>query len=515
MYPNQVPIDPAHVERLTRIFKTAYADIVKQMTTATDWGVQNRKQILAQVEKILSDIGVDVQKFIEDDLSEYYKQGANDAVAQLTNIGADVSVAEGYNRVHMEAIKALVDDTAKAFGESMTGVLRSADLMLGRATREAITQKIATGVIGGEALRQVKKQIIGTIAEQGLDALKDKAGHAWSLDRYAEMLYRTKVVEARNRGLINRMVENEYDLVMVSAHAGSCDKCAPWQGQILSATGQTKGYHTVAQAEQDGLFHPNCRHAINIMIPSLARLTQAYEPSNKAIKAVKVTTAPAVKLLLYAGGKNSHTITNVRQWESDLMKARGLEIAGKGAPRNYGVYKEQWIITKTSPRIEINTTAIAKTYKGNRSLYEKQVERTFYHETGHFIDFRLTDDTIRLTQSAEVLAKLKSEANEIVVNRLAHSYLGELPGGNTWVEKWGLTFDDMQKLANGRSIPIKNKVTGYETQIKLTRKQYQYYWSSKEVFADAYAQYRTNPVAFNSYAPKMFEYFEKLGGVKL
>lgn len=281
MYPNQVPIDPAHVERLTRIFKKAYADIVNQMTTATDWGVQNRKQILAQIDKILTDLGVDVQKFIEDDLTDYYKQGADDAVAQLNNIGANVAVSEGYNRVHMEAIKALVDDTAKAFGESMTGVLRSANLMLGRATREAITQKIATGVIGGEALRQVKKQIAGTIAEQGLTALKDKAGHSWSLDRYAEMLYRTKVVETRNRGLINRMVENNYDLVQVSAHAGTCDICAEWQGKILSATGQTKGYPTVAQAEQGGLFHPNCRHAINTLIPSLAKLTTAYNPKTK------------------------------------------------------------------------------------------------------------------------------------------------------------------------------------------------------------------------------------------
>lgn len=281
MYPNQVVIDPAQIERLTKTFKTAYKSIVAEIMTATDWGVQNRKQILAQIDAVLTELGTDVSEFIQKELPEYYKEGANNAVAQLKNIGADVPISTGFNRVHAEAINSLVSDTAKAFGESMTGVLRSANVMLGRATREAITQKISEGVIGGAALKQVRKTIKIAIQEQGLDALVDKAGHSWTLDRYAEMLYRTKVVEARNRGLINRMAENNYDLVQVSSHPGSCPLCAPWQGQILSATGQTPGYPTVMEAEADGLFHPNCRHAINTLIPSIAKTTKAYDYISK------------------------------------------------------------------------------------------------------------------------------------------------------------------------------------------------------------------------------------------
>jgi hypothetical protein len=277
MYPSEIPIDPAQIARLTSTFQTAYKSIVDELLTATNWGVQNRKQILVQIENILTDLGIDAQKFVETELPEYYKSGANDAVEQLSNIGADVSVSEGFNRVHQQAINALVDDTAKAFGESMTGVLRSANTLLGKATREALTQKIAQGIIGGKALREVRNTLKGAIREQGLNALIDKGGHKWTLDRYAEMLFRTKIVEARNRGLINRMAENNYDLVMVSAHLGSCERCTPWQGQILSATGKTPGYQTVAHAEANGLFHPNCRHAINTLIPSIAKLTNAYD----------------------------------------------------------------------------------------------------------------------------------------------------------------------------------------------------------------------------------------------
>lgn len=301
MYPLQVEVNEENIAKLTKTFKTAYASIVKEIETATDWGVSNRKAILKQIEVILDDLGVDVQKFLETELTSYYEVGADEAIKQLDNIGAEIGVKQGFNRVHKEAIAALVDDASRAFGESMTGVARSAQLLLGKISRESLTQKIAEGVIGGKARAEVGKIIKATLREQGLDALVDKGGHSWTLDRYADMLFRTKVVEARNRGLINRMVENGYDLVQVSSHPDTCPICAEWQGKILSARGETPGYPTVAEAEADGLFHPNCRHAINVLIPSLAKMTQAYNPdeetvviSQKTAKKVAGTTNPDI-----------------------------------------------------------------------------------------------------------------------------------------------------------------------------------------------------------------------------
>jgi len=257
LYPTHVEINEENILKITNTFKSAYKQIVSEISTATDFGVKNRRAILAQIDVILTTLGTNTQEFLAKELPEYYKSGADDAVKQLSNVGADVGVSEGFNRLHEQAIVALVDDTAKAFGESLTGVGRSADLLLGKTTRETITQKLAEGLIGGNNLKAVKRTIKGILQEQGLDALKDKGGHGWTLDRYAEMLFRTKAVESRNRGLVNRMVENEYDLVQVSNHFGACPLCAPWEGKILSLTGVSKGYPTLSDAESGGLFHPN------------------------------------------------------------------------------------------------------------------------------------------------------------------------------------------------------------------------------------------------------------------
>lgn len=275
-YPKQVDIKQDNIDDVIKLFKNAYDDISKEIVGATDFGVANRKAILAQVERILKELQQQSDEFLQEAIPGYYEAGADQAVKQLKNVGADVSVQKGFNNVHKEAIASLVDGSSKAIAESVRGVYRSTQLLLGKAVRDALTQKLATGMISGEALNKVRQQIKGALLEQGLAAVVDRSGKKWRLETYAEMVFRTKAVESHNRGLVNRMVENDYDLVQVSSHPDSCPICSRWQGEILSITGNTPGYKTVSQAEEDGLFHPNCRHALNGLIPSLAKKTKAY-----------------------------------------------------------------------------------------------------------------------------------------------------------------------------------------------------------------------------------------------
>lgn len=296
LYPLKVEISEADVNKLLRIYKIAQYNIQRELLTATDFGVYNRSVLLAQIDVIIRELAKQTGETVNQIIPKYYEKGANQANSQLRNIGAPIDVINGFNSIHQEAITALVSDTSRAFGETLTGVKRHLDVLLGKYVREQITQKMAEGMMGGKALNEVKKGIKSTIAEQGIVTLKDKGGKSWSLDRYSEMLFRTKTVEARNRGLINRMVEYDYDLVQVSDHAGECQMCSPWEGRILSISGKTKGYPTVAEAESVGLFHPNCRHAINTIIPSLAKLTNAYYPDEKTRVISKAEIEKATKL---------------------------------------------------------------------------------------------------------------------------------------------------------------------------------------------------------------------------
>jgi hypothetical protein len=264
-----VKVNEADIARLTRLYQEAYTKIVSELTNSTGFGVARRKQLLAEIESILTSLGVDVEAYIAKAIPEYYKSGAKTAVEELREFGADFEVSSGFNKLHQEAIQALVSETQDSFLTSMDGVARDAKVLLGKSVRDMLTARMAEGVVTGKTLKEVQKTMIGGLEQKGLTALTDKGGKTWELDRYTEMLIRTKAVEARNRGVANRLAENGYDLVKVTTHYTDDPICAVWEGKILSLTGNTPGYPTVAEAEADGLFHPNCKHAINAYIPAL------------------------------------------------------------------------------------------------------------------------------------------------------------------------------------------------------------------------------------------------------
>lgn len=277
MFPQEVEVNEKLIQKLISIYTGAYDQISKEILSSTSFGTYRRKQLLNQIEKILSDLGKDVGELVKEEIPAQYKSGFEQVGKQLNQIGAEINVKRDFSNIHQDAVKALVDDTSSAMYEAITGVKRSATRLLNTVTQNLITQKLAEGTISGKVLKDVKKDIVGILKTEGLDALIDSSGRGWKLDRYAEMLIRTKSVEARNSGLANRMVENGYDLVQVSNHGTDHQACAEWEGKILSLTGNTDGYKTVADATSAGLFHPNCKHAINVIVSDLAKQTKAYD----------------------------------------------------------------------------------------------------------------------------------------------------------------------------------------------------------------------------------------------
>lgn len=280
MYPIKVEFNEENIKKLLSLFSFVTKTIQKEILIATDFGVARRREVLGKIQTIAATYGDEAIALVQKDLPEYYMNGVKNADSQFKNIGIS-PLSGSFTVIHQEAILALVDDTSRAIAEAMTGVTRNAETLLNKALREEITLRIAKGQVAGDALRDTTRSIKDIVRQTGIVSLKDRAGRSWELDRYAEMLIRTKSVESRNRGLANRVAETGFDLVQVSDHVGECDLCAPWEGRILSLTGETKGYPTVAQAESDGLFHPNCKHAINVIIPSLAKKTKAYYPEEK------------------------------------------------------------------------------------------------------------------------------------------------------------------------------------------------------------------------------------------
>lgn len=273
---NEVQLREEQIRRLISLYRASYRKIISEIGNATTFGRINRVALLQRITGILTDLGDDVNRWAAEEIPLYYQDGLKDALKDLRKFKVDLRSIENFNVIHQDAIAALVDEVQTGFSESLRGIGRNARVLINEAIRMEINTIIAQGFITDADRRLIKAAVKERLRQQGLSALIDKAGRRWTFDRYTEMLVRTKAVEARNTGVGNRLAEFGFDLVQVSDHNSDHDECAVWEGKILSYSGRTPGYPTYNQALDAGLFHPNCKHAINVINLELASKTKAY-----------------------------------------------------------------------------------------------------------------------------------------------------------------------------------------------------------------------------------------------
>jgi hypothetical protein len=257
-----VKLSEAEADRLTRLYMAAEAEILRDLDRAMGRGLQtdHLRWLLEQVQAITEDLVTGSRTWCEQAIPRIYLAGATAADAQVTDLGRRVSV--GFGAVHQQAMVVLADATFQRLTETAGLIGRRVEDLYRRAALDATRQSI----IGARTWQQVAKDYRDQLRAQGITTFQDAAKRNWNMTSYSEMVARTTTMEAHLEGTANRLLEHGYDLVRVSTHLGACEKCAGWQGRVLSLTGQTDGYPTMNQARTAGLYHPRCRHAYGLSL---------------------------------------------------------------------------------------------------------------------------------------------------------------------------------------------------------------------------------------------------------
>lgn len=162
-------------------------------------------------------------------------------------------------KTHLAAVNSLLSDAYLDFGSGMTGWIKGNEHILNDTIRKQIQSKIGTGRLTGEAIREIKKEVATVLKTQGLEALIDRGGKQWTLDRYSEMLTRTHMIKANTEATINRAKEFDIDIVEVSTHGTKDELCLKYEGNIYSLSGKSSNY---PKLPENPPFHPNCKHTL-------------------------------------------------------------------------------------------------------------------------------------------------------------------------------------------------------------------------------------------------------------
>jgi hypothetical protein len=149
------------------------------------------------------------------------------------------------------------------------------------------TMEVSMGLkTGQQALRQTIRQW----ANEGIPALVRSDGAKLGPEGYVRTLMVTTTNNAVNAAQDERMKQHGVDLFEVTSHLGARPKCAPYQGTIISLSGNHPDYLSLAQTsfgQPDGLFGINCGHSKYPFIEGISE--QRYFPydTSKNEKAYK------------------------------------------------------------------------------------------------------------------------------------------------------------------------------------------------------------------------------------
>jgi hypothetical protein len=119
-------------------------------------------------------------------------------------------------------------------------------------------------VLGFESTKQSAKAMKENLAKHGITGFTDKLGRNWSIKTYTEMCVHQAAMDSFREGTRLRLLEHNYDLVVISSHSGACPKCIPYQGRTFSLTGKSDKFPSLSEARAGGLFHVRCRHIFSL-----------------------------------------------------------------------------------------------------------------------------------------------------------------------------------------------------------------------------------------------------------
>lgn len=271
-----MPISPEDAERLGEEIRDIYTEaesimlghVARRIARGIDqegWAERKLLEVGAlrrEVQREIVRLDDRVPARVEAVLADAFAQGVTAAEAELGGRGIEVA----FGTSNPLFLRVLLEETVDTLSSTHLVILRRTEDIYRSVIRRAVAQ-----VVTGTTTRlKAAQSALDAFAMRGITGFVDAAGRSWEVASYTDMATRTATARAAINGHGDALRSNGHDLVIVSDAPMECPRCAPWEGKVLSLSGSAR-YPSLAQAEADGLFHPNCRHSIGAHFPGFTR----------------------------------------------------------------------------------------------------------------------------------------------------------------------------------------------------------------------------------------------------
>jgi hypothetical protein len=277
--PEGIVQSDVQVKLIEAIVKEAYLDLATYADRLDKGTVASKSRA---IKNIADKYNLQLEAWANITIPSLYYEGMSNAVNASIKGGQVYEFNQSFVTKHQEALEALINNTYTYTSKISQGIRDSGTRALTFSEQEKIKAEIGKGILTGDDLKTISKGVSNVLKEASATAVVTARGRRQGIDTYASSVARSVLTDAQWQGTSNTIIEEGYDLVQVSDHFGECSLCRPYENEVLSLTGRTKGYTTLAEATSNGLKHVNCRHSISPFTEGLADVSKVWDVDSQS-----------------------------------------------------------------------------------------------------------------------------------------------------------------------------------------------------------------------------------------
>lgn len=227
-------------EELLKVIRQLKDEILFILTSYNMADETHAKRAMERINELFDKLDVAIEDVIPPIVMQSYMAGTSGAV-----LGSSLyAVTELTDNVMLD-LKAAIRTARMNTNESIMTALSE------------VQGELRAGVASAAKKRKVTEKVAESFAEHGMTSFVTSDGKNLPLDFYSEVVTRTNMQNAENRGKVDWIEDNGGDLVIINGVTPTCRHCYAHRGVVFSISGKDRRFPKLTK-ERTPPYHPNC-----------------------------------------------------------------------------------------------------------------------------------------------------------------------------------------------------------------------------------------------------------------
>lgn len=332
------------LDLLIEVYREAQLKLIEIISGSSGAGTKTYcNTVLKQLEKLMNQLSAETGRYIETAVPEEYRKALDETYDYFQKNKLRMNRPDMFAQIHSDAVYELSREMQYHInqGISQAGrrVMRYLDNSRDNILRQQGLRASAVKIASGQTVADMQKDLMQRLANDGFLTVQygsGKKAYQVGIDTYAAMVARSTTREAGNLARENQLADNGYDLMKMTEHYPTCEKCAQLQGRVYSISGRDKRFPPLSRAFSSGYrnVHPNCRHVMTYWIEELQSPEELAEALERSGAPFEDCRSDAEKALYTKQQAENRKMRSDRS-QYERYKAR----LGEDAPKTFSAFR--------------------------------------------------------------------------------------------------------------------------------------------------------------------------------